>query len=242
MSLRPTAFFDLDGTLLADDTQLLFYDFLSRREPIRRLASAFLAPFLPLSLLGYLGAGELKRVFLSYLWRLDRDEVLAQAETFADEVVAQYLYPEVVAEVARHRAEGRVLVLNSASPAFYVEKIGHRLGFDHSFGTPVIITYGPQPLIADFSGPNNKCDAKLPPMQRAGLLPCQREDSWAYTDSTVDLPLLGLAQHGVVINPSTRLTALAQEKQWTILRPARPWKNRIGHLRRVASLLTGLPL
>lgn len=233
------ALFDLDGTLLAHDTQLLFCQFVLRKHGLRRLFLPFAAALAPAGLLGLLEARELKRVFLSYLWLMPRARVEALALEFAETIVPPLLFPEVTAAIERHRREGRVLVLNSASPEFYVREIGRVLGFNRSFGTRVEVA-DRQPFIAEIDGENNKHGAKLPPMQAAGLLPCAADDSWAYSDSTADLPMLRLVQHPVCINPGARLTAIAAEEQWTVLRPARPWRSRAGQATVVLRQLLGL--
>lgn len=233
------ALFDLDGTLLAHDTQLLFCQFVLRRHGLRRLFLPVAGLFMPAGLIGVLDARELKRIFLSYLWLMPGGRVTALAREFAESVVPPLVYPEMLAEIARHRREGRILVLNSASPEFYVREIGRVLGFDHSFGTRVEIAER-QPFIAEIAGDNNKHAAKLPRMRDAGLLPCETADSWAYSDSTADLPMLDLAGNAVCINPGTRLTTIAAQRGWTVLRPARPWKSRPGHALTVLGQLLGL--
>jgi len=233
------ALFDLDGTLLAHDTQLLFCQFVLRKHGVRRLFLPFAAALAPAGLIGLLDARELKRVFLSYLWLMPGARVEALAREFAETIVPPLLFPEVTAEIDRHRREGRVLVLNSASPEFYVREIGRVLGFDHSFGTRVEVA-DRQPFIAEIDGENNKHGAKLPPMAAAGLLPCAADDSWAYSDSTADLPMLRLVQHAVCINPGARLTAIAAEEHWTVLRPPRPWRSRAGQAGVVLQQLLGL--
>lgn len=232
------ALFDLDGTLLADDTQLLFCQFVLQRQPLRRAFLPFFLAFTPAAACRLLGETEMKRLFLSYLWRLPRTDVEALARTFAREVVPPLLYPELQAELERHRREGRRLVLTSASPEFYVREIAAQLGFDHAFGTPVVLEPR-QPLVPDIDGENNKREVKLARLEAAGLLPCDQANSWAYSDSMADLPLLQLAGHAVCINPGRRLSAKAARRGWTILRPRRPWSTQLGRTWRMARQALG---
>ncbi len=238
MSRPALALFDLDGTLLPHDTQLLFCNWVLRRHALRRFFLPLVAAFAPAGITRVLEARELKRIFLSYLWLMPEDRVRAYARQFAEWVSARCLYPELEQEIARHRAEGRVLVLNSASPDFYVREIGRVLGFHHAIGTPVLLQPH-QPLIADIEGDNNKREAKLPRMEQLGLLPCDTENTWAYSDSSADLPMLGLARHVVTINPGAHLTRVALDSQWSILRPERPWKTNLGQALVVGRQLLG---
>jgi HAD superfamily hydrolase (TIGR01490 family) len=233
------ALFDLDGTLLAEDTQLLFCNFVLRRHALRRLFLVFFLPFSAGAALRVLGARELKRVFLSYLWLMPRERLERYAREFARAEVAPRMFPELRAEIERHRREGRTLVLNSASPEFYVREIGAVLGFDHAFGT-IVQVRNRQRLIAEIEGPNNKGRDKLPRMTRAGLFPCDTADSWAYSDSAADLPMLDVVRNVVLVNPRPRLAALGADRGWAVVRPARPWQSRAGQAVAIIRQVLGL--
>ena len=232
---RDIALFDLDGTLLAWDCQLLFRHFVVRREPWR---IGFLKHFLLLAPLAKLiGTEGMKRVFLSYLWGMDRDLLEEYASEFADELMPA-IYPAVKAMLDEHRERGDFTVLTSASPEFYVKEIGERLGFDLVLGTEVELGH----LFPDLE--NHKGQAKVDRLHR--LLPVAWFDSegslkaHGYTDSTADLPLLTLCDRATVVNPGERLAAIADENGWSVVRPLRPWKNRRGFAWRALALLFGV--
>jgi len=44
------------------------------------------------------------------------------------------------------------------------------------------------------------------------------EESWFYSDSHNDLPLLGLVDHPVAVDPDRTLAARARERGWPVLR------------------------
>jgi HAD superfamily hydrolase (TIGR01490 family) len=229
------ALFDLDGTLLAWDCQLLFRHFVLRREPWRGIFLPVFLAFLPFA--GCLGTERMKRVFLSFLWRMNPEKLAGLSRDFARHVMPA-IYPELRAELERHRAGGDFLILASASPEFYVREIGRELGFDLTLGT--VVETGP------FFPPleNHKGEAKVARLQRE--LPASYfEDGklrhcHGYTDSRADLPMLGLCGSATVVNPSPELAALANKSGWRIVRPARPWKNRRDFALRVLALLTGI--
>jgi HAD superfamily hydrolase (TIGR01490 family) len=229
------AWFDLDGTLFAWDSQLLFRHFVLRREPWRGVFLPLFLIFLPLA--GLLGDGGMKRIFLSYLWGLESARLAELAEDFAATLLPT-VYPEVRAELERHRQAGHFLILASASPEFYVQEIGKALGFDLILGTQV--TMGP--LFPDLE--NHKGSAKVARLHQV-LSPGYFTDgklhnSHGYTDSRADLPMLTLCNTATVVNPSPALAALATAAQWQILSPSRPWRTRLGFILRLLALLTGL--
>ncbi|MCU0777709.1 MAG: HAD-IB family phosphatase [Akkermansiaceae bacterium] len=229
------ALFDLDGTLLAWDCQLLFRHFVLRREPWRGIFLPVFLVFLPFA--GFLGTGRMKRVFLSFLWGMGPDKLAAYSRDFARHVMPA-IYPELREDLERHRAAGDFLILASASPEFYVREIGRELGFDLTLGT--VVQTGP------FFPPleNHKGAAKVARLKRE--LPAsyfedgKLRDAHGYTDSRADLPMLGLCRSATVVNPPPELAALAHESGWRIVRPARPWNGRLDLALRVLALLTGL--
>jgi len=226
------AFFDLDGTLLPWDTQLLFADFVLRRQPWRRVLLLPVLLVLPLKAVGLVSSRFVKRVFLGFLAGMSGAEVLALAEEFAGHVVDRWIWPEMREAIEARRREGCILVLNTASPSFYAEPIARRLDFSHCLSTDVEIPER-MPWIPVFPGANNKREAKIVAMRERGplspdtVLPIP--GSWAYTDSSADLPLLACAEHGVLVDPRPAMAAMAAERGWTILRP----RPEVSRLRRV---------
>jgi phosphatidylglycerophosphatase C len=229
------ALFDLDGTLLAWDCQLLFRDFVVRREPWRRvflLVFLALAPLAPL-----LGTDRMKSVFLAFLWRMPEGKLADYFRGFADSVMP-LIYPEVSGMLEQHRKSGHLLILASASPEGYVTEIGERLGFDISLGTPVM--HGPLfPHLV-----NHKGAAKVRRLHAVltGRYFCGNKlvHSHGYTDSMADLPMLALCDTATVVNPKPRLEAIARENGWAIVRPRRPWSGALDHAWRSLCLLFGI--
>lgn len=222
------ALFDLDQTLLPYDTQVLFCNFVLRRHGWRRMYLPLVLAAAPLRGARILGDGGMKRVFLSYLWRMPRAHLTELAHEFAEKVVPPLLYPEIAAEVERHRAAGRTLILTTASPEFYASAIARVLKFDHCFGTRIQFQRDPLPLIPRMEGENNKRVEKLKRMRHVlgSDLSLPLPGSYAYSDSEADLPMLRYVEHPVAVNPDSHLEQAAKEEQWTILRPPRPHTTR----------------
>jgi phosphatidylglycerophosphatase C len=229
------ALFDLDGTLLAWDCQLLFRHFVLRREPWRGIFLPLFILFLPMA--GLLGAGRMKRVFLSFLWRMSPENLTAHSRAFAASVMPA-IYPEMRDELERRRTDGDFLILASASPEFYVSEIGRELGFDLTLGT-VVETGALFPKLVNHKGAAKvlRLREELPAswFENGKLRRCH-----GYTDSRADLPMLELCEAATVVNPSPALTALAEKSGWRIVRPWRPWSSRPGFALRVLALLTGI--
>ncbi len=229
------ALFDLDGTLIAWDCQLLFRHFVLRREPWRCVFLPLFLAFLPLA--GLLGSAGMKRVFLSFLWRIHPDTLAQYAREFAQSLMPG-IYHQLRDRIERERASGHFLILTSASPEIYVTEIGQLLGFDLALGTPV--EFGA--LFPDLE--NNKGSAKVARLEQL-LPPSYFENgrlrhSRAYTDSLADLPMCAVCETATVVNPPPELAARAEQSGWEILRPTRPWLTRAGFALRACALLLGI--
>lgn len=223
------ALFDMDGTLLPWDSQKFFCRHVLRRYPVRR---AFLLAYLPLlPFASILGSEGLKRAFLSFLCGLTESEVHALAEEFAREWLCHQVWPEIREILHMHQQRGDTTVLISASPAPYVAALGRALGFTHTLGTDLDATNGKTyPLFPGLI--NNKGTNKVARLKEQfpahffhpnGTL----LDAHGYTDSCADLPMLALCSTNTCINPGNRLTLLAQQRGWEIIRLPRPWRSKL---------------
>lgn len=224
--MQKIALFDFDGTLLPWDTQKLFCHHVLQRHPQRRwYLPLFLAmlPFTPV-----LGAEGMKRVFLSFLWKLPQAEVEQLARDFAQQWVPSQIWPEMQEIIAEHRRRGDLTILISASPEPYVKEVGRLLGFDRAYGTVVEFSAEGMPLFPDLI--NNKGWQKVERLRRElsaeHFVGSQLRSAHGYTDSCADLPMLTLCQEATVVNPGKRLHAIAEEQGWTVMTLPRPWKHR----------------
>lgn len=195
------AFFDMDGTLFAGDSQLRFARWVLRRRGWRRL---YLLPVLVGFMLRGLRLVSLswaKRLFLSYAWGMRREELLAECRAFVRQELVPSLFPPVLERLRAHQAAGDTTILCSASPDWWAGIVGEQLGFTHTIGTPVEI--GERvPLLPAIPPPgNNRGAAKLVRLAALGFT----HADIAYTDSAADLPMLSIADRAVLVNPKPSL-------------------------------------
>ena len=234
---RGLGLFDLDGTLIAWDTQMLFCDHVLRQEGWRRAYLLFFAAFSPAAKV--LGDEGMKRVFLSYLWRVEQPQLEVWVKEFVADFFPSRCYPELLERLKWHRDAGHLTILASASPEFYVREVGAVLGFDLALGTPVEIG-DVVPLLPDLA--NHKGEEKV--RRLSEILGDPRDGGWrnshGYSDSSADLPMLRVCQENTLVNPSSNMTELGQQRGWEILRPEKPWKTKPAHVLEVLRRVTGL--
>jgi HAD superfamily hydrolase (TIGR01490 family) len=238
------AFFDLDHTLLPFDTQTLFCNFVLHRHPWRIVLHAWFVPFALGRAVGLVSTGTAKRAFLSYLWGMKRAHLRRLARDFAHDCVDTWIYPELRAEILRHKHQGRKLVLNTASPDFYAEEIANVLDFDHCVSTRFHIG-NIVPLRPELIGPNNKRNAKIDAMKStiegvAALTDEQRFHCWAYSDSAADIPLLEFCGNRILVHPSASLRKHFHQHDVTVLTPKRPYWGKVGDMFSALRQMVGL--
>lgn len=226
------AFFDLDHTLLPFDTQTLFCNFVLKRHPWRVFLHILFLPFAIGRAFGIVSTARAKRAFMSYLWGMPWEALQKLAHDFAYECVHSWIYPELQAEILRHKHQNRALVLNTASPDFYAKEIAAMLEFDYCVATRFkqadILPLGPELV-----GSNNKRDEKIAAMREqvpgvSLLTDEQRYHCWAYSDSVADIPLLEFGGNRVLVHPTAALRAHFPQRDVTILHPSRPYWGRLG--------------
>ncbi len=213
------AFFDLDKTIIAKSSTLAFTrplfraGFLSRASLFKAgLAQAYYQMF---------GADhdQLERVReeLGELTRgWSRDEVRRLVEETVEEVVSPLVYAEALAIIDEHARAGRRVVVISSSPIEIVVPLCRHLGLTDVIGTrPEVDAEGKYTGAIDFYayGPG-KADAIRELAAAEGI---SLEDSFAYSDSVTDLPMLEAVGHPVAVNPDKELRDVATERDWQIL-------------------------
>lgn len=229
------ALFDMDGTLLAWDCQLLFRHHVLREEPARYFSVPLFLAFLPFAKL--LGTENMKRIFHCFLWKMPPDRLAELSRSFAKKLQPS-IYAELKEKLVSHKEAGHLTILSSASPECYAAEVGRLLDFDISLGT-VLEDNRLFPDLVNHKGENKVTRLRklLPPSHFIGG---KLVNSHGYTDSAADLPMLAICDSATVVNPKPALVELAGQNGWPILRPARPWKSTFEKGWRILALLLAL--
>ncbi len=114
-----------------------------------------------------------------------------------------------------HKAAGRVLVLATTSPEAFVRPFAERFGFDHVIATGWVDdgTVYTGELDGEFLWGRAKRDAVRALAEREGI---NLKQSYGYSDSAYDVPLLKALGTPVAVNPDPQLTAIAALNGWQI--------------------------
>jgi putative phosphoserine phosphatase/1-acylglycerol-3-phosphate O-acyltransferase len=142
------------------------------------------------------------------------EAVEAAARAAVDDLMEQ-VQPYVPIVLEEHREAGRVLVMATTSPASLVTPFAERLGFDDVVATKWVIRDGA--YTGELDGGIVWGRGKLEAVQKwAADAGVDLGQSYAYSDSYYDAPLLDAVKYPTAVNADLRLVALARLKGWRL--------------------------
>ena len=145
-------------------------------------------------------------------------ELKPLVDSFAAKQLASNIRPGARTAIARDKAQGRRLVLATASYRLYADVIAERLGFDDVIATGSIIGLDDR-VHAKIAGENCYGPAKLRMiaewLETSGLKGAHGHVRF-YSDHVSDRPAFEWADEPVAVNPHGRLRRLADQRGWSI--------------------------
>jgi HAD superfamily hydrolase (TIGR01490 family) len=211
------ALFDLDNTLITSDSDFLWGQYLVDHCIVDPSVYAeknrqFFEDYEQ----GSLDIDQYLRFSLEPLTRFDPEQLYAWRADYVERMIKPLIAPGTPNLLARHRAAGDTLLIISATNLFITAPIADLLEVDHILATEPEFVAGR--YTGDYLG--------IPTFQRGKVEALGKwleahgeslEDSWFYSDSHNDLPLLEQVDHPVAVNPDPTLAALAQQRGWTLI-------------------------
>ncbi len=212
------ALFDLDNTLIAGDSDYLWGRFLADEGVVdgaryeaenRRFYEDYLA--------GRLDIEAFLRHQLAPLAALPPGRLEALRARFIREAIVPIVLPAARALIARHREAGDRPVIITATNRFITEPIAALLGVEDLIATepergPDGRYTGRHAGIPAFrEGKVRRLEAWL---AEHGL---DLTESWFYSDSHNDLPLLERVAHPVAVDPDPTLERIARARGWPVI-------------------------
>jgi len=210
--------FDLDNTLLSGDTDVEWLDFLieqgilpeSERQANLEMDRRYRT--------GEADALEYVRFYLRFYPPLERAALMGLREKFIPARIEPRMLP-AARELVQRQRKNNLLAIITATNRFLTEPIAAAFGIEHLIATE------PQMRDGRFTG-----DIVGPPCMREGKITWLEQwlqsrsaslgdfpESWFYSDSINDLPLLERVTHPVAVDADARLAAIARQRGWRSL-------------------------
>ena len=219
--MKQLALFDLDHTLLNGDSDVLWCDFLMDQGLLDRASFAQRNAAMERDYqAGTVSTQAFSEFYISTLRGRTTASWQPWREAFLRDVVAPRIGSAARALVRQRQADGALLVLTTATNRFITELTAADLQIEHLIATDCEMTADGL-FTGQVVGTPNMREGKVSRLHTwlAARGQCLADfESWAYSDSSNDLPLLNAVQHAVAVHPDSRLAATAAQKGWPALR------------------------
>ncbi len=212
--------FDLDNTLLAGDSDFEWGRFLINLGVLdEELHLARNAQFYEDYKQGTLDIHAFLEFQLKPLSTHPRAQLDAWHAKFMQQVIQPIITPQSRALVEKHRANGDLMVVITATNSFVTAPIARELGIPHLIGTV------PEEVDGEFTGrvsgvpsfKEGKVTRLLQWLEARGETLQSFDATWFYSDSHNDLPLMKLVDHPVAVDADPQLTEYAKANNWPII-------------------------
>ena len=215
-----TAYFDLDRTLINDFSAKKFMQ--SRMFSGKTTAKELLTQFAT-ALVFFTGNRDfeiLTKIAALGVKGINESLFTELGEYVYSEFLADTIYPESRELIAWHKSKGHQVVIISAATNYQVNPIAKELGIEHVYCTGMEVRKGKfTGKVAEMCWGEGKA--------RAGRTFAKKNNvdlskSYFYTDSIDDYPLLEIVGNPIATNPDRKLSQVAFENNWPILRFEEP--------------------
>ncbi len=211
------ALFDLDNTLLSGDSDFEWAQFLIGKGVLdREVHEARNLEFFEQYKAGTLDIHAFLDFQLAPLSRHARSELDAWHAEFLATRIRPQISAAARALVAKHAAAGDLLAIVTATNSFVTGPIAREFGIPHLIATIPAQEHGrftgqPRGTPSFREGKISRVEAWL---ESLGLWLGSFEQSWFYSDSHNDLPLLEKVTHPVAVDADATLAQAAAQRGW----------------------------
>ena len=232
------AFFDLDKTLIEGSSAIHFgraaykHGIVSRRQLAR---DAWANVKFRLNGSTDAGTDELRQRILDSITG-QRTVDLARLGPDVLAGILPLLYREVIDEAYVHQDAGRTVYIVTAASQELADVLAHVLVLDGGIGMRSEVRDGVYTgrLAGPFTYREGKAEAIRELAAREGI---DLAESFAYSDSESDLPMMRAVGHPVAVNPDRELERVARQEGWRIMR-----FDKLGRRLRWASAVASVAL
>jgi len=209
------AFFDMDKTLLAENSGTMYMKYKYERGELSGWEIAKgLSAYLQYKV-GVLDIRAWSKDLMLQFKGQRAEDLAAETHQLFEEVMIHTIYPEAERLVREHLVAGHVVAIVSGATRFVVEPLAAHLDIEHFLYTRLEVENGcftgrvVEPICFE--------EGKIYWLQQF----IEEHDvdlarSFFYTDSVTDLPLLDLVGHPIVTNPDPLLYRTAVRRRWPV--------------------------
>jgi len=237
------AFFDLDRTLIAGSSAFVVARAARDAGLLRTLdfaEDAVRALWFRLAGASDDAATTARERILAAVGGSRVEDLVALNEVVLPELLG-LIRPEARALLDHHHAAGRETWIVSASPVEIVEPLAHALSMTGGIGTKGEVVDGV--YTGRLDGPFCYGTGKAEVISRIAFeRGIDLTNSWSYSDSASDIPMMEIVGNAVAVNPDQRLAEVAAERGWPVVSFSRRSKMLVRRSTTVGAFVVGLLL
>jgi HAD superfamily hydrolase (TIGR01490 family) len=223
------AFYDVDGTLIKSNIVHSFAYYASRHASL--VDSAANTVRTALSVPVFWAADKLSRKWFNEIFYRSyegqsEDRLVTLAEELFEDVIEPNIYPRAKDLIDESRRAGCRQVLISGALDFTMRPLARYFGVDDLIANQLefVDGYATGKLRKPFVAGATKADI----MRRyAAAHDIDLSNSWAYSDSFSDYPMLAVVGHPTACNPDFRLRSTARSYDWPVLELDEPASHAV---------------
>ncbi|MBL8626232.1 MAG: HAD family hydrolase [Myxococcales bacterium] len=213
------AFYDVDGTLIRINIVHTFSYYAQRQpsllESVKRTITT--AASIPM----FWAADKISRKWFNEIFYrsyegASEDRLVTLAEELFEDVIEPNIYPRARDLVDESRRAGVRQVLISGALDFTLKPLARYLGVDELIANQLEFDggYATGKLAKPFVAGATKAEIMRQYSKKHGI---DLAESWAYSDSFSDYPMLAVVGHPTAVNPDLRLRSIARSYDWPVL-------------------------
>ena len=216
------ALFDLDNTLIAGDSDFEWAQFLITKGVVdREIQEAKNIGFYDQYKAGTLDINEFLAFQLAPLTRHPRTELDAWHREYMDRHIRPLIGDKARQLVRQHLANGDLCAVVTATNSFVTGPIVGEFGIPHLIGTVAAVNVANGVFSGSPRGTPSFRDGKIERveswLESLGLWWGSFADSFFYSDSLNDLPLMSKVRTPVAVDPDDTLRRHSSEMGWKII-------------------------
>ncbi|WP_139904141.1 HAD-IB family hydrolase [Clostridium thermarum] len=193
--------FDIDYTITSKETLVEFYKFMLKKKPrlLKHLPSTLGHGLLYVT--KRIELKEAKQAFLSFVSGIHEDEMNKLVSEFYEKRLCKIFYSDAIDMIKKLKAEGCLIYLISASAEFYLKEFYRIPEVDMVIGTRYKVN--DKLHTCTMEGENCKGEEKVKRLMQdlqEKKLDIDFKNSYMFSDSLSDLPMLNLVGNPYLIN------------------------------------------
>lgn len=216
---QAAAFYDLEGTLVSTNLVHTLAFYARRQQGLWQTAKKSVGTLAKLPFFGITdlySRNVFNEVFFKSYAGLSHDRLRYFSDELFEDVLKPAIYDGTLDLIAQGKKIGQRQVVITGALDFTIERLMDFLGIDDYQANQMEFVNGHSTgrIIPPVMASATKAQWIREYAEREGV---NLSDSYAYSDSISDLPMLSIVGHPVAVNPDFRLKQTALQHDWAVL-------------------------